>query len=121
VGNIRTASPPSQPRRDFQDGRISLFPTGQSPWTPFESRRRPATRSAKPCCAAVALFLEQGYPGTAQPRGRAANITKPALYNYFREQGRNPLRMLGDQRERVDERIDEIAAAGGTGLRNCAS
>ena len=45
------------------------------------------------------------------------NITKPALYNYFRSKDEILYECWAIGAERVDERIDEIAAAGGTGLQ----
>ena len=46
----------------------------------------PATRSARPCCVPPwQLFLEQGYHrATLNEVAERLNITKPALYNYFR-------------------------------------
>ena len=57
-----------------------------SPWTPFEDRRRARDEKREAVLRmAVRLFLEDGYHRT--PLARVAerlNITKPALYNYFR-------------------------------------
>ena len=44
------------------------------------------------------------------------NITKPALYNYFRGKDEILYECWAIGAERVDECIDEIAATGGTGL-----
>ena len=58
----------------------------QSPWTPFESRRRARDEKREAVLrTAVQLFLEQGYHGTTlNDVAERLNITKPALYNYFR-------------------------------------
>ena len=98
------------------DGSASS-PTSQSPWMPFESRRRARDEKREAVLrTAVALFLEQGYHGTTLNHvAERLNITKPALYNYFR--GKVELRYecwaLGA--ERFDDGIDELAATGGTG------
>lgn len=58
----------------------------ESPWIPFEDRRR--ARSEKRDAVlrmAVKMFLEDGYHRTSLTDVAARlNITKPALYNYFR-------------------------------------
>ena len=92
--------------------------SGASPWMPFESRRRARDEKREAVLrTAVQLFLEQGYHrATLNEVAERLNITKPALYNYFR--GKEEILfecwMLGQ--ERVDELIAEIAAGGGTGL-----
>jgi AcrR family transcriptional regulator len=89
-----------------------------SPWMPFESRRRARDEKREAVLrTAVQLFLEQGYHrATLNEVAERLNITKPALYNYFR--GKEEILfecwMLGQ--ERVNELVAEIAAAGGTGL-----
>ena len=99
------------------DGSASS-PTGQSPWMPFESRRRARDEKREAVLrTAVALFLEQGYHGTTLNHvAERLNITKPALYNYFRGKDEILYECWAIGAERVDERIDEIAATGGTGL-----
>ena len=81
------------------DGSASS-PTGQSPWMPFESRRRARDEKREAVLrTAVQLFLEQGYHGTTlNDVAERLNITKPALYNYFRSKDEILLRMLGDRR-----------------------
>jgi len=92
--------------------------SGASPWMPFESRRRARDEKREAVLrTAVQLFLEQGYHrATLNEVAERLNITKPALYNYFR--GKEEILfecwMLGQ--ERVDELIAEINAGGGTGL-----
>ena len=89
-----------------------------SPWISFESRRRARDEKRDAVLrTAVHLFLEQGYHRvTLNEVAERLNITKPALYNYFR--GKEEILfecwMLG--RERVTEFIAEIDADGGTGL-----
>ena len=74
---------------DCQEGAsTSGMDTGAilSPWLPFETRQR--DRDAKREAVlrtAVRLFLEQGYHrATLTEVAERLNITKPALYNYFR-------------------------------------
>src|SRR6187551_1986239 len=100
------------------DGSASS-PNGQSPWMPFESRRRARDEKREAVLrTAVALFLEQGYHGTTLNHvAERLNITKPALYNYFRGKDEILYECWAIGAERVDERIDEIAATGGTGLQ----
>ncbi len=92
--------------------------TNLSPWLPFETRRR--DRDAKREAVlriAVQLFLEQGYHrATLNEVAERLNITKPAIYNYFR--GKDDILfecwVLGQ--EAVFGCIAGIDAAGGTGL-----
>jgi AcrR family transcriptional regulator len=86
---------------------------------PFESRRRARDEKREAVLrTAVALFLEQGYHGTTLNHvAERLNITKPALYNYFRGKDEILYECWAIGAERVDERIDEIAATGGTGLQ----
>src|SRR6187399_3361575 len=90
----------------------------QSPWTPFESRRRARDEKREAVLrTAVQLFLEQGYHRvTLNDVADRLNITKPALYNYFRGKDEILFECWALGAEHVDERIDEIAASGGTGL-----
>lgn len=89
-----------------------------SPWVPFESRRR--ARDAKREAvlrAAVQLFLELGYHrATLNDVAERLNITKPALYNYFRSKDDILFECWTLGRERVDRIVTEIDAAGGSGL-----
>ncbi|MGQ0683605.1 TetR/AcrR family transcriptional regulator [Bradyrhizobium sp.] len=92
--------------------------THQSPWMPFESRRRARDEKREAVLrTAVQLFLEQGYHGTTlNDVAERLNITKPALYNYFRGKDEILYECWAIGAERVDDRIGEIAAAGGSGL-----
>ena len=92
--------------------------TSQPPWMPFESRRRARDEKREAVLrTAVQLFLEQGYHGTTlNDVAERLNITKPALYNYFRGKDEILYECWALGAERVDDRLDEIAAAGGSGL-----
>lgn len=99
------------------DGSPSSAP-GQSPWMPFESRRRARDEKREAVLRmAVQLFLEQGYHGTTlNDVAERLNITKPALYNYFRGKDEILYECWAIGQERVDDCIDEIGSGGGTGL-----
>ena len=58
----------------------------EPPWIPFEDRRRARDQKHDAVLRmALKLFLEQGYHRTTLSEIAARlNITKPALYNYFR-------------------------------------
>lgn len=92
--------------------------TTQSPWMPFESRRRARDEKREAVLrTAVQLFLEQGYHGTTlNDVAERLNITKPALYNYFRSKEEILYECWAIGHERVDDCIDEIDTDGGTGL-----
>lgn len=89
-----------------------------SPWMPFESRRRARDEKREAVLrTAVQLFLEQGYHrATLNEVAERLNITKPALYNYFRGKDEILFECWALGQERVDEFIAEINAGGGTGL-----
>jgi AcrR family transcriptional regulator len=93
-------------------------PAGQSPWMPFESRRRARDEKREAVLrTAVQLFLEQGYHRTTlNDVAERLNITKPALYNYFRGKDEILYECWAIGQERLDDYIDEIGAGGGTGL-----
>jgi AcrR family transcriptional regulator len=89
-----------------------------SPWLPFESRRRARDEKREAVLrTAVQLFLEQGYHrATLNEVAERLNITKPALYNYFRSKDEILFECWALGLERIDEYIAEIDAGGGTGL-----
>ena len=63
------------------------------------------------------LFLEQGYHrATLNDVAIRLNITKPALYNYFRSKDEMLFACWMIGRERVDALVTEIDAQGGSGL-----
>lgn len=89
-----------------------------SPWMPFDSRRRARDEKREAVLrTAVQLFLEQGYHrATLNEVAERLNITKPALYNYFRGKDEILFECWALGQERVDELIAEINAGGGSGL-----
>jgi AcrR family transcriptional regulator len=90
----------------------------RSPWLPFESRRRARDEKREAVLrTAVQLFLEQGYHrATLNEVADRLNITKPALYNYFRSKEDILFECWSIGQERVEDRIAEIEAAGENGL-----
>ena len=96
----------------------SPSPSSQSPWMPFESRRRARDEKREAVLrTAVQLFLEQGYHGTTLNHvAERLNVTKPALYNYFRGKDEILYECWVIGLERVDDDMKEIVAGGGTGL-----
>src|ERR1700755_1865578 len=90
----------------------------QSPWMPSESGRRARDEKREAVLrTAMQLFLEQGYHGTTlNDVAERLNVTKPALYNYFRGKDEILYECWAIGRERVDDCIDEIDAGSGTGL-----
>jgi AcrR family transcriptional regulator len=91
---------------------------GQSPWMPFESRRRARDEKREAVLrTAVQLFLEQGYHGTTlNDVAERLNVTKPALYNYFRGKDEILYECWAIGQELVDDCISEIDAGSGTGI-----
>ncbi|MBR1126364.1 TetR family transcriptional regulator [Bradyrhizobium lablabi] len=96
----------------------SPSPASQSPWMPFESRRRARDEKREAVLRmAVQLFLEQGYHRTTlNDVAERLNITKPALYNYFSGKDEILYECWAIGQERVDDCLNEIAAGGGSGL-----
>jgi AcrR family transcriptional regulator len=92
--------------------------SSQSPWLPFESRRRARDEKREAVLrAAVQLFLEQGYHrATLNDVAKRLNITKPALYNYFRGKDEILFECWSLGNELVDDCIVETSAGSGTGL-----
>jgi len=95
----------------------------QSPWMPFESRRRARDEKREAVLrTAVQLFLELGYHrATLNDVAERLNITKPALYNYFRSKDEILFECWSLGQERVDGFIAEIVAGGGSGLSKLRS
>jgi AcrR family transcriptional regulator len=89
-----------------------------SPWMPFESRRRARDEKREAVLrTAVQLFLEQGYHrATLNEVAERLNITKPALYNYFRGKDEILFECWALGQERAEDCIAEIDAGGGSGL-----
>lgn len=93
-------------------------PSDPPPWLPFESRRRARDEKREAVLrTAVQLFLEQGYHrATLNEVAERLNITKPALYNYFRSKEDILFECWTMGQERVEDRIAETEAASGSGL-----
>src|SRR6188472_3016567 len=93
-------------------------PSSASPWLPFESRRRARDEKREAVLqTAVQLFLEQGYHrATLNEVAERLNITKPALYNYFRGKDEILFECWALGQERAEDCIAEINAGGGSGL-----
>lgn len=91
---------------------------GSSPWAPFVDRRRARDEKRDAVLRmAVRLFLDEGYHRTPLTRiAERLNITKPALYNYFRskEDILAELFRLGD--EQYEESFGRIEKGEGDGL-----
>ena len=87
-----------------------------SPWLPFESRRRARDEKREAVLrTAVQLFLEQGYHrATLNGVAERLNITKPALYNYFRSKEDILFECWSIGQERVEDRISETDAMPGS-------
>lgn len=94
-----------------------------SPWMPFETRKR--ARDEKRVAllrTAVRLFLEEGYHRT--PLSKVAerlNITKMALYNYFRSKEEilaELFRLGSEQYEAGFAAVESMAGDGLTKLRH---
>lgn len=89
-----------------------------SPSLPFETRRRDRDAKREAVLrAAVQLFLEQGYHRvTLNEVAERLNITKPALYNYFRGKDAILFECWTMGQEAVFGCIAGIEAGSGTGL-----
>ncbi len=89
-----------------------------SPWAPFEDRRRARDEKKHAVLRMAAqLFLDVGYHrATLTDVATRLNITKPALYNYFRskEEILDECYRLGQQL--AEDTIAEIDEEGGDGL-----
>jgi len=98
------------------DGRPATDQT--SPWMPFENRRRARDEKREAVLrTAVQLFLEQGYHrATLNEVAERLNITKPALYNYFRSKEDILFECWALGQEQVDGFIAAIDASRQTGL-----
>jgi len=78
------ADKPSTKKDEAMHGRIKAAEA--PPWAPFEDRRRARDEKRDAVLRmAVQMFLEEGYHrATLNEVAARLNITKPALYNYFR-------------------------------------
>lgn len=89
-----------------------------SHWKAFASRRRdPATKREAVLKTAAHLFLENGYARTSMNDvADRLNITKPALYHYFRNKEEILIECYRLGTGLIEEILNEIAAHCGTGL-----
>ena len=89
-----------------------------SHWKAFASRRRdPATKREAVLQTAAQLFLEKSYGRTSlNDVAERLNITKPALYHYFRSKEEILLECYRLGTGLIEEILNEIAAHCGTGL-----
>lgn len=87
-------------------------------WKAFASRRRdPATKREAVLHTAAQLFLEKSYGRTAlNDVAERLNITKPALYHYFRNKEEILLECYRLGVGLIEEILNEIASDCGTGL-----
>jgi len=90
----------------------------QSHWKAFSNRRRdPATKREAVLKTAAQMFLEKSYGRTSlNDVAVRLNITKPALYHYFRNKEEILLECYRLGAGLIGETLNEIAAHCGTGL-----
>jgi AcrR family transcriptional regulator len=93
-------------------------PASTSQWKAFASRRRdPATKREAVLQTAAQLFLEKSFGRTSlNDVADRLNITKPALYHYFRNKEEILLECYRLGTGMIEEILNEIAAQCGTGL-----
>ena len=94
-----------------------------SHWKAFSSRRRdPATKREAVLQTAAQLFLEKSYGRTSlNDVAEQLNITKPALYHYFRNKEQILLECYRLGTGLIGEILNDIAAHCGTGLEKVAA
>ncbi len=94
-----------------------------SHWKAFASRRRdPATKREAVLQTAAHLFLEKSYGRTSlNDVAERLNITKPALYHYFRNKEEILLECYRLGTGLIEEILNEIALHCGTGLEKVAA
>ena len=95
----------------------------QTHWKAFASRRRdPASKREAVLLTAAQLFLEKSYGRTSlNDVAERLNITKPALYHYFRNKEEIFLECYRLGTALIEETLNEIAAHCGTGLEKVAA
>jgi AcrR family transcriptional regulator len=102
------AGRPVASHTNSQDGHLIAF---------ANRRRDPETKREAVLLTAVQLFLERSYDRTSlNDVAERLNITKPAIYHYFRNKEDILLECYRVGTGFVEQRIAEIEAAGGTGL-----
>ncbi len=87
-------------------------------WIPFEDRRRARDQKRDAVLrTALKLFLEQGYHHTALSEiALRLNITKPALYNYFRSKEEILVECFRQGQELYEANISAVEGGDGDGL-----
>ena len=97
---------------------MSAGPAEIAPWVPFEDRRRARDQKREAVLRmAVKMFLEEGYHRTTLTEvATRLNITKPALYNYFRSKEDILLECYRLGREMYEQSIARIERQKGNGL-----
>ncbi len=93
-------------------------PRKEPHWKAFASRRRdPSTKREAVLKTAAQLFLEKSYSRTSlNDVADRLNITKPALYHYFRNKEEILLECYRLGCGLIDETLNDIAAHCGSGL-----
>jgi AcrR family transcriptional regulator len=88
------------------------------PWAPFQNRRRARDEKREAVLRmAVQMFLDEGYHRTTLSEVAARlNITKPALYNYFRSKEEILIECYRLGQEMFEASIAAIEREGGDGL-----
>jgi AcrR family transcriptional regulator len=87
-------------------------------WIPFEDRRRARDQKRDAVLRmALQLFLEQGYHRTSLSEiATRLNITKPALYNYFRSKEEILIECFRQGQDLYEANFAAIENSGGDGL-----
>jgi AcrR family transcriptional regulator len=87
-------------------------------WNPFEDRRRIRDQKRDAVLRmALKLFLEQGYHRTALTEiATRLNITKPALYNYFRSKEEILVECFRHGQDLYEANISAVKSGDGDGL-----
>lgn len=90
----------------------------QPHWKAFDSRRRdPASKREAILQTSARLFLEKSYGRTSlNDVAERLNITKPALYHYFRNKEEILLECYRWGTGLIEDSLNKIAGDGGTGL-----
>jgi AcrR family transcriptional regulator len=88
------------------------------PWIPFEDRRRARDQKRDAVLRmALKLFLELGYHRTALADvATRLNITKPALYNYFRSKEEILVECFRQGQELYEANVSAVENGDGDGL-----
>lgn len=93
------------------------------PWIPFEDRRRARDQKRDAVLRmALKLFLEEGYHRTALADvATRLNITKPALYNYFRSKEEILVECFKQGQDLYAASLSAVESGSGDGLSKLRS